>query len=101
MSIEVTEHTDLKEKSVQVFDTGNEDDNGFTNGLRIHPWHRYLNHPYEDHSVYVTTGWFGKDGEIHEDDEGIQSYQNVIVNREDFVEAILAVFPELKRAGAV
>lgn len=95
MSIEVTEHNSLKEKSVQVLDTGNEDDKGFTNGLKIHPWHRYLSSEYEDHSVYVSTGWFHPEGFANEDDG---QYQNVIVNREDFVEAILAVFPELKRA---
>ena len=97
MSITITEIANLEEKSVQVLDTGNEDDNGFTNGLNIHPWHRYLNSEYEDHSVYVSVGWFNEN-EIAEDDKGIQEYQNVIVNREDFVEAILAVFPELKRA---
>ena len=102
MSIEVTDHEASYgsgvEKSVEVLDTGNEDDKGFTNGLKIHPWHRYLDSSYEDHSVYVSVGWFAPEGyrcvETDVDDE----YQNVIVNREDFVEAILAVFPELKRA---
>lgn len=100
MSITVTEIRSLDEKSVQVLDSGNEDDNGFTNGLNIHPWHRGLNSGYEDHSVYVSVGWF-KGSEIAEDDKGLQEYQNVIVNRDDFVEAVLAVFPELKRAEGV
>lgn len=95
MSIAVTEIKSLDEKSVQVLDTGNEDDKGFTNGLNIHPWHRYLDTDYEDHSVYVSVGWFHPEGFVNEDDG---EYSNVIVNRDDFVEAVLAVFPELKRA---
>lgn len=98
MSIEVIEYPGPpNEKTVQVLDSGNKDDDGFTNGLNIHPWHRGMNTGYEDNSVYVSVGWF-KGVEIAEDDQGIQEYQNVIVNRDDFVEAILEVLPELKRA---
>lgn len=96
MSIEISEVLG-GEKEFLILDD-EPDENGFVNGVKVHPWDRPRSFCPNDRSVYVSTGWFGKDGEIYEDDEGTQSYQNVIVNREDFVEAILAVFPELKRA---
>lgn len=86
------------ESEFELLDTGNEDNRGFTNGLRIHPWHRYLSTGYEDHSVYVSVGWFAPEGYKYTETDVDDEYQNIIVNREDFVEAILAVFPELKRA---
>lgn len=47
--------------------------------LNIHPWDRGLQ------EVYVQVSSAG-------------GYDNIIVPREEFVDAILAVFPELKRA---
>lgn len=101
MSIAVTEITSLNEKEFLLLDDNEPDDKGFINGVRIHPWDRSRRFGPNDRSVYVSVGWFGKDGEIGRDDEGndeYDEYQSVIVNRDDFVEAILAVFPELKRA---
>lgn len=96
MTIEISEVLDGEKEFLILDDEA--DEKGFFNGVKVHPWDRSRRFFPNDRSVYVSTGWFGTDGEIAEDDEGIQSYENVIVNREDFVEAILAVFPELKRA---
>lgn len=97
MSIEITETQARTEKEFLILD-GQPDQKGFLNGIRVHPWHRYVGTKHEDHSVYVSVGWFGVNREIARDEDGKDEYQNVIVNREDFVGAILAVFPELKRA---
>lgn len=96
MSIEISEVLDGEKEFLILDDV--EDEKGFFNGVKVHPWDRPRRYYPNDRSVYVSTGWFGEHGEIAKDDEGIQEYHNVIVNREDFVEAILAVFPELKRA---
>lgn len=61
------------------------------NTLHIHPWSEGTSH--FDSEVYVAVGLLKKNG----DAKG-GKYENIIVDREDFVEAILAVFPELARA---
>lgn len=99
MSIEISEVLD-GEKEFLILDE-EADEKGFLNGVRVHPWDRHRRFGGNDRSVYISVGWFGEDGEIGRDDEDNDEYQNVIVNRDDFVEAILAVFPELKRAGGV
>ena len=63
--------------------------------IEIHPWTR------ENPAVYVAVGYFNKKGRWQRAKKGSQPdewMQNAIFNREDFVEAILAVFPELERA---
>ena len=77
-----------------------EDVGGNWNRLAIHPWVR------SSPKVYIALGALKKNGVPKSgiskgaggDEEG-QRYDAIIVNREDFVEAIIAVFPELKRAG--
>lgn len=54
----------------------------------IHPWNR------QNPEVYIAVGDLKKDGHPKKSEQ----YECVIINREDFVEGILAVFPELKRA---
>lgn len=61
----------------------------------IHPWDR------GNPSVYVALGYFNKKGawqRVKKGQEPGEWMENAIFNRSDFVEAILAVFPELKRA---
>ncbi|QDK01476.1 hypothetical protein SEA_LEEROYJENKINS_80 [Microbacterium phage LeeroyJenkins] len=60
--------------------------------VNIHPWNRG-----SDHSVFVSVGTY--ENAERGNPEGVENNDwNIIVNREDFVEGLLAVFPELKRA---
>lgn len=68
-----------------------------TDRLVIHPWDRdeYTN----PRQVYVGLGDFDEDGEALTDADGdCVRMENIILNRDDFVEAILGAFPELRRA---
>lgn len=65
--------------------------------IRIHPWERVY-----DRSVYIEVGYFKKNGHPvpvkGKKDCPDDWTQSIIVGRDDFVEAVLAVFPELQRA---
>lgn len=68
--------------------------------ISIHPWVRDYRSWWGggiDRSVGVRVGYFEGDGEDQYGDDGEPDSYLAIVNREDFVEAILSVFPELKR----
>lgn len=64
--------------------------------IQIHPWTR------ENPSVFVRLGYVDAEGyDLQANKKNGKPHewtQLEIFNREDFVEAILAVFPELKRA---
>lgn len=60
--------------------------------IKIHPWDR-KDWPIP-REVYVGLGNLTKKGRGKADDE----YQTAIFDRDDFVEGLLAVFPELTRA---
>lgn len=60
--------------------------------IHIHPWSAGPGiDGRPDSAVYVAVGRMKKSGEEKYD------YINAIFDRDDFVESILAVFPELKR----
>lgn len=97
MSIAVIEHTGHLAGETEVSFTDEEAaEDGSEEVLRIHPWHRTYGNGDKDSSVFVSLGWFNPDGTEPDDLEN--PHWNIILNREDFVEGILAVFPELKRA---
>lgn len=74
------------------------------NNLVMHHWSRHY-YSHEPHNqVYVLAGYF-KDAEAREpdysDDDTEDYYGNIIVEEEDFIEAVLALFPtKLKRVDA-
>lgn len=64
----------------------------------IHPWIRRRFGNYPDSSVFVAIGALKKSGnEKYDEDDDRYDYINAIFDREDFVESVLAVFPELQR----
>lgn len=64
----------------------------------IHPWVRYERGYSSDSSVFVAVGRLKKSGmEKYDKDDERYDYTNAIFDREDFVESVLAVFPELQR----
>lgn len=68
-------------------------DDGKARGIVIHPWNRRT-HGWDSADVFVELGDIKKNGSRRKNgDTAVE-----IFNREDFVEALLAVFPELKRA---
>lgn len=69
-----------------------------TSRIVIHPWSKG-DPPYgrNSSSVCVTLGYLRKDGSPKKDDVE-NPYEIGIFDREDFVEGLLAVFPELRRA---
>lgn len=86
--IRVNDRWSNGETEVEIHDPEPDDHRIF----RVHPWHRGT-----DSSVYVSVGTYS--GEDGGGVEGVEDNEwNMIVNRDDFVEAILAVLPELKRA---
>lgn len=56
--------------------------------LAIHPWSR--DYP----AVYIALGLMDKNAGPTK----VDSFENIVIDREDFVQGILAVFPELTRA---
>jgi hypothetical protein len=97
MSIEVVEDVFGLKGEREVTIVTDEDDNGNVQKLILHPWHRYRYTKDENRSVAVTLGWFNSDGyDVGEDKS--EGYEITIVDRDDFVEALLAVLPEIKRA---
>lgn len=71
---------------------------GEYDAVKIHPWSRYVGTEDEDRSVYISVGEYDRRGETVDSASGDVSERNIIVDREDFVFALLMVFPELKRA---
>ena len=72
-------------------------DEGGYQAVRVHPWRRKYRDGEIDESVFVSVGNYLPNGE--EDrlaDE--ESVWNIIVSKTEFVEGLLAVVPELKRA---
>lgn len=73
-------------------------DDGQQQIVQFHPWDRGPN----NRAVYVQVGYVTKKGyaaPVKKKQEGPKEWtQAHIVDRDDFVEAILAVFPELTRA---
>lgn len=73
------------------------------NVIHVHPWERRFSDGTEDRSVYVSVGWEEFNPEYGwveaEPTDDIPVFEwNIIVDREDFVDALVATFPELKRA---
>jgi hypothetical protein len=67
--------------------------------IEIHPWQAGQDRDRSE--VYVAVGYFNKKGYWRRAKKGREPeewMQNAIFDREDFVQAILAVFPELQRA---
>lgn len=81
------------EKNVVISDGDKSD----PRSIVIHPWDRAeYTTPRE---VYIGVGNMTDDGEaVLTEDGDSERLENIIVNRDDFVEALLAVFPELTRA---
>lgn len=67
--------------------------------IHIHPWSAGPGiDGRNDSAVYVAVGRLKKSGaEKYDEDDDRYDYINAIFDRDDFVESILAVFPELKR----
>ena len=69
-----------------------EDGKFIRNVLTVHPWERKHGNDTVDRSVFVSVGWEEYDAEegtwMHDDGEW-----NIIVDRDDFLDALLAVFP--------
>ena len=81
----------LDEKSVTVGDSGGR--------VHIHPWNVGDILPFgvrENAQVYISIGDLTKSGDVKKGKHS--KYRADIIDRADFVEAILAVFPELVRA---
>lgn len=81
---------------------GDDDTDFNSERLVIHPWvrdHSAIGHGVQ-RQVYLALGKLSEEGYGIADENGDDSdgYYNLILNREDFIEGILAVFPELKRA---
>lgn len=66
--------------------------------VRIHPWARYRSSNRTDREVFIAVGNYNADGSEWEDPTGGEPVWNIIVDRENFVEGLLATFSELKRA---
>lgn len=60
----------------------------------LHPWDRPGN--FQPREVYIAVGQTG--AALDDERDRTDEFESVIVNREDFIEAVLAVFPELRRA---
>lgn len=78
-----------------------QDDGGNIQKIRIHPWERkrrYDNSGTPDREVFLSIGWYDNNDEVIEEEDGSEIMENIIVDRDDFIEGILAVFPELRRA---
>lgn len=57
--------------------------------LRVHPWHRDVGTGYESSRVFLSIQCGAEETDTN--------LQNIIVERDEFVAGILAVFPELQR----
>lgn len=66
--------------------------------VRVHPWIRYAGTNDEDRSVFVSVGNYNPDGSEDRiaDEEPVW---NIIVDRDEFVNGLLEVFPELTRTN--
>lgn len=63
----------------------------------IHPWRKGVS-DRNSSSVFVAAGTLTKKGFEKQNKDGEEDYTNAIFDRDDFVEGLLAVFPELTRA---
>lgn len=77
---------------------GNDSDDGGYLSLRVHPWARYHGPERTDRKVFISVGHYNADGSEWADPSGGEPVWSTIVDREDFVEGILATFPELNLA---
>ncbi len=98
MSIHVRENS-MGETEVFVND-GEAMEGDVYNGLYIHPWKRSypdLGYPEVRDEVYLAA-IYTKDAEGtemgYDEDESTEPYGNVILESEDFIEAVLAAFPD-------
>lgn len=57
--------------------------------VRVHPWHRSNGYDYESREVFILV----QSGAEERED----NWMNAIVDRDEFVMGLLAVFPELQR----
>lgn len=88
----------------QFVQTENYDEEGesgpdFAYRIVVHPWERDYNNLQPgrvDREVFIAVGSLTPDGQ-QDIDDGDGSYANIIVDRDEFVEGLLAVFPELTR----
>lgn len=65
--------------------------------VHFHPWSEGVDGRAES-EVYIAVGRLKKDGNgRYRKKDKYDPFHNAIVNRDDFVEAVLAVFPELVR----
>ena len=77
----------------------NEDGTVVRNVLTVHPWVRTYRDGYVDRSVFVSVGWEKYDAEEgiwmpDDGEDGRPGTWNIIVDRDDFLDALLAVFPD-------
>lgn len=80
------------EKSVTI-----RDDDEKT-GTSIHPWRRYDGRLGWNNRVAISVGTMKKNGTSkYDDDDERDSFSIDVVEYDDFIEAILEVFPELTR----
>ena len=94
-------HGLVGESAFEVRDEVEETDDGrgYYSSVIVHPWHRYMRTEYESHQVFVSVGNYNADGTEYEEDEGEPVWSH-IADREEFVQGLLAVFPELTRRDA-
>ncbi len=108
MSIEIKEYPAFSERDEDEYEfvyqeNGSDPESGSVERLEIHPWMRHNTSDFNRDSVYSAMVYWdnAKDfWESYTDSEGRtgEYMTNLIMKREDFVEGLLAVFPELKRA---
>lgn len=71
--------------------------NGSYRAVIVHPWHRYKGSVDESFEVFVSVGHYNEDGTEQYVEGQCEPVWNIIVDREEFVEGLLASFPELTR----
>lgn len=76
-----------------------EDGKFVRNVLTVHPWARTHRDGNVDRSVFVSVGWEEYDAEegfwaTNDGEDGSPGVWNIIVDRDDFLDALLAVFPD-------
>lgn len=66
--------------------------------VKVHPWHRYKDTDFEDSKVFLSVGHYKANGEENYIEGEGEPVWNILVDREEFVEGLLRVFPELARS---
>lgn len=74
--------------------------NGSYRAVIVHPWHRYKDSEDESFEVFVSVGFYNKDGTEQYVEGQCEPVWNIIVDRHVFVEGLLRSFPELTRKEA-